>query len=172
MDKTRIPCPSHGMDPTKSLNSPETSTTPIGTSYSGSRKESLLKSGESDESIVSKIDSKSPLRKGYPGPLVPLPLLICAAAPNTEESINWSRAREIIHGILSNHLVNDFSVSVVNRLPPSLARQVIILPSENQNLTCLIETKRDVHSNSWNLAPIATIHGLGDYPQPGRQALC
>jgi hypothetical protein len=76
----------------------------------------------------------------------------CIVALDTDENINWPVAREIILRILTTHIAEDFAISLLNRLPPEVAKEFPHLPSENPNLTCLIQTKRDTDSNSWYLA--------------------
>lgn len=57
-----------------------------------------------------------------------------------------------IHSVLRKYLVHDYSVSLVNRIPPERLPPVFEVVSHNQNLTCLIITQRDVDTNSWYLA--------------------
>jgi hypothetical protein len=110
---------------------------------------------DSGESADSMVDSDEPLRQGYPRPLLPLPLGVQCVAPDTEERINWPRTREIVHRILKTHGFKEYSVSVLNRLPPSRLERLEQSSgpvTQNENLTCFIVAKRDIHSNSWYLA--------------------
>ena len=136
------------MDPTSDFSNAEPSTTSP-TTHTSPGSWYQQRQEASGEYSGSKIDSRTALRQGFLAPLRPLPLANGPAAPNTEETINWPRAREIILDILKKHIDNDFSMSLVNRLLPSLVKAPV---SENQNLTCLIITQRDAHSNSWHIA--------------------
>ena len=139
------------MDPTSDASDPQPSTT-LPTTLTSPRSQRQRRQEAPDESSASNIDSRTPLRYGFPAPLRPLPLVNSPAPPNAEEAINWSSAREIILDILERHITNDFSVSLVNRLSPSVAKAASNPVSQNQNLTCLIITQHDEHSNSWYIA--------------------
>lgn len=93
-----------------------------------------------------------PLRQGFPGPLLRLPLFNGIVAENTSESIDWLKCLNTIHSVLRKYLVHDYSVSLANRIPPEHRPPLFDVVSHNQNLTCLIITQRDVETNSWSLA--------------------
>lgn len=137
------------MNTPTNLSSPEKSST-APTVLTSPRSHRKTRQEASDESTSSRIDSRVPLRQGYPTPLLPLPLSTGPVAANTEDTINWSSARETMLKILNKHDVNEFSMSWVNRLVPSSGFNSA--PEYNSNLTCLIITRRNLNSNSWYLA--------------------
>ncbi|KAK5047258.1 hypothetical protein LTR84_006780 [Exophiala bonariae] len=128
------------------------STAPTAFTSPASRRQQRKKRQQpSDESTSPRIDSTIDLRQGFPAPLLRWPLLTHPVGPDADERINWQSARLVMLDIMEKHGFRQFSMSVVNRLPdPSAGR--LPAPEHNQNLTCLIITRRNLNTNSWYLA--------------------
>jgi hypothetical protein len=100
---------------------------------------------DSGESTASTVDSRELLRQGYPS-LKPLPLYSCTVANGT--GLEWASFEQGLLNILNHRLTQDFKLSFVDRRQSPLE-----IPNlQNENLTALVTTKRDLNSDAWYLA--------------------
>jgi hypothetical protein len=115
-------------------------------SPSPSRRSRRYRQENSDDSTESTIDAKDPLRHGYPH-LQPLPLYNWLPEPHTEECIGWSDLLDIVAACLKTYLPAFKAVLFDRRPRPQDGPN-----TKNENLTCLVITKRDRDSDAWRQA--------------------
>jgi hypothetical protein len=67
----------------------------------------------SDDSTDSTIDTKDPLRQGFPS-LLPLPLWNWTLAPNAEEEVGWSSIDNLVADCFLRFQHEDFKIVLVD----------------------------------------------------------